>query len=540
MGHAGLAVAEADQPTFVELKMSARSTELAAEASSRSHADLSDIIKSVSMLNNGRPSKMCEPLGSEDQTPAGRSPLNDEMEMEEEPVVRSSTALEDDFDRLPAIVDGKTGRKQKGWSIVRSIFNSSGKKAVSAMSSLRRLSMTRRVSLAPLVDTSFCRSLEYTALNFYSEHVHRQNTKASPEFSRSLSSLRSLSPKGSSRLSPRSSTFQTDWLHSKGRLSPKGNSLKQLPVLERTPSEPSCWVYEAGTVWTAFFYHTMAVTAIKVQRGSQGTNTARQLLKQCRGLHSMNHPGFVRLIGCAQSYDKSDIAIVLDDHLRSLRDYMHSQQIMSRVGRYVVPRETAANWTVSLCRAVKYLHESGFGLAHGALCPDVLFVDEHLNLKIGSVGLFATEGQIVRVGDRSEQAMKYSAPELIPDAFSQSDTVGRLTQLSDIYSVGAVIYFFCRGMAPFSSVYNSWNSTESMCNRVLLVPCMEYIRKHQCQSMIRIIKGCMSHEPVQRPTLQGVIEQTQDMIAFLKNKATRGIGGNGNLASVAEDEIQNN
>src|SRR5579862_6657613 len=103
-----------------------------------------------------------------------------------------------------------------------------------------------------------------------------------------------------------------------------------------------------------------------------------------------------------------------------------------------------------LCSALSYAHS--MGATHGDLKPSNIFLFEGRHVLLGDFGLLWDIRQLdMNHRGSGTEAIEYMAPEV----FS-----GQLTQLSDIYSLGAVIFAALVGHAPFrgekpADVYNA-------------------------------------------------------------------------------------
>jgi len=103
-----------------------------------------------------------------------------------------------------------------------------------------------------------------------------------------------------------------------------------------------------------------------------------------------------------------------------------------------------------LCAALSYAH--GLGVTHGDLKPDNVFLFEGRHVLLGDFGLLWDIRQLdMNHRGSGTEAIEYMAPEV----FS-----GQATHLSDIYSLGAIIFATLVGHAPFrgekpTDVYNA-------------------------------------------------------------------------------------
>ncbi len=103
-----------------------------------------------------------------------------------------------------------------------------------------------------------------------------------------------------------------------------------------------------------------------------------------------------------------------------------------------------------LCAALSYAH--GLGVTHGDLKPDNVFLFEGRHVLLGDFGLLWDIHQLdMNHRGSGTEAIEFMAPEVFN---------GQATHLSDIYSLGAVIFATLTGHAPFrgekpADVYNA-------------------------------------------------------------------------------------
>ena len=103
-----------------------------------------------------------------------------------------------------------------------------------------------------------------------------------------------------------------------------------------------------------------------------------------------------------------------------------------------------------LCGALSYAH--GLGVTHGDLKPDNVFLFEGRHVLLGDFGLLWDIRQLdMNHRGSGTEAIEYMAPEVF---------TGQATHLSDIYSLGAIIFATLAGHAPFrgekpADVYNA-------------------------------------------------------------------------------------
>lgn len=92
-----------------------------------------------------------------------------------------------------------------------------------------------------------------------------------------------------------------------------------------------------------------------------------------------------------------------------------------------------------LCDALSYAHS--LGVVHGNLKPSNVFLFEGRHVLLGDFGMLWDVSQMdMNHAGSGADAVEYLAPEVLG---------GQVTQLSDIYSLGAVLFSAVAGQAPF-------------------------------------------------------------------------------------------
>lgn len=151
---------------------------------------------------------------------------------------------------------------------------------------------------------------------------------------------------------------------------------------------------------------------------------------------SLCHPNIVRIFEAGKTDDELFYSMELISG-GSLADW--------REGKTQRPANAAALLR-TLALAVAHAHEHG--ILHRDLKPSNILIDEDGNPKVADFGLARpvdTAGDLT-LTTHSFGSPAYMAPELIRDSKSA-------TAMSDVYSLGAILYFLLSGRSPFVSAF---------------------------------------------------------------------------------------
>ena len=147
----------------------------------------------------------------------------------------------------------------------------------------------------------------------------------------------------------------------------------------------------------------------------------------------LDHPGVVK---------------VLSDEDRSLR-YMVLEWVEGRLLRQILnevkilPQDRAIKITVSLCKALDYIHSQG--VVHRDLKPENIMVDTEDRTKLIDFGIAANAGSRRLTFAKLTEAMG------TPDYISPEQVKGKRGDArSDIYTLGIMFYEMLTGKVPFT------------------------------------------------------------------------------------------
>ncbi|KAA8905664.1 kinase-like domain-containing protein [Sphaerosporella brunnea] len=182
-----------------------------------------------------------------------------------------------------------------------------------------------------------------------------------------------------------------------------------------------------GTLFAAKTVSKKSLTSPKMKSKFFGELAVHQKMK---------HPNIVRFVEVFE--DPVNIYMILElCHNKSLMDMMRRRK------RFTEPE--VRFFMLQLMGALKYMH--GRNVIHRDLKLGNIFLDEHMNIKIGDFGLAAL---LVDENERKKTICgtpNYIAPEVL---FGGKDGEGHSFEV-DLWAVGVIMYAMLVGKPPFQS-----------------------------------------------------------------------------------------
>lgn len=202
----------------------------------------------------------------------------------------------------------------------------------------------------------------------------------------------------------------------------------------------------------------------------------------------MHHPSIVEFYRAFAFEDHTYVVLELCPN-GSLMDMVRNRRSLSlpEVRRYMI----------QLCGGVKYMHQRC--VIHRDLKMGNIFIDAHMNIKIGDFGLAA-----VVVDDKERrQTMcgtpNYIAPELLTKTSAESGHGKKV----DTWAIGIICYAMLIGTPPFAS--------KSQTEIYAKLKQLQYEWKEDCQYFVPnqakdLVTLCLNLVPAERPGMDDLVE----------------------------------
>ncbi|MGE0706626.1 MAG: bifunctional serine/threonine-protein kinase/formylglycine-generating enzyme family protein [Planctomycetota bacterium] len=243
--------------------------------------------------------------------------------------------------------------------------------------------------------------------------------------------------------------------------------------------------------------------ALKVLLAGDGVTPeqAARFELEARAIATLDHPGIVRIHGMGRDGGR----------LFYVMEYIQGQSLRRRVAREgALDFRIAAELMVRVCEAIAHAHRRGF--IHRDLKPENVLETEEGALKVTDFGL-ARE-----LSEERERLTRTGAVIGTPGYFPPEQAageLGRIDQRSDIYSLGATLFFLITGEAPFSG------SGLNAMARVLReeAPPPSRVRKDVPAALDAICGRCLAKSPKSR--YESAEALIADLQRFLRGEEVR-------------------
>lgn len=159
-------------------------------------------------------------------------------------------------------------------------------------------------------------------------------------------------------------------------------------------------------------------------------------------------------------------------------------------------------WLSQAAEALQFAHEHG--VIHSDLKPSNLLVDANRNLIISDFGFAKQLVPRLRADHELAGTPAFMAPEQIDPSY------GPISPATDIYGLGAVIFFLLFGRPPVTTVTSSSLRNRSLAIRLIDFP--EAPVEVTWSPLIPICQGCLAKDPAQR------IASMEELRARLRKK----------------------
>ncbi len=256
-----------------------------------------------------------------------------------------------------------------------------------------------------------------------------------------------------------------------------------------------------GTVFSAIHEKTKQPVAVKLisDNVADESKFRRRFDAEIKSLQCLSHPGIVRIYGFGEE----------QGHL-----FYSMELVLGQSLQKVIKREKRLEWqttidiAIQICGALKHAHD--IGVIHRDLKPANLVVDENWQVKLVDFGIAKIFGDSNTVAGSLLGTADYMAPE-------QATSEG-ITQRTDLYALGSVMYAMLAGRAPFTG--KSVTQVINALQRDRPVP-IDLIRPDVPTELVELIHELLEKAPEDRPpTALAVMNRLKAMKAGLERIQT--------------------
>lgn len=181
--------------------------------------------------------------------------------------------------------------------------------------------------------------------------------------------------------------------------------------------------------------HKVAIKKLKSEF-IHSTNLKNRFIAEVRNMFRMNHPNVVKVYGLIEE----------EDFIGAVMEYLPGETLSQYYSRKGIPdNNKIKQFLIQMISALKYVHNQG--LIHRDVKPSNFIVDINDNLKLLDFGIaknlnaeipdYTVTGTVQQIG-----TPMYMSPE-------QISTPNLISQSTDLYSLGLVLYFLVNGKSPY-------------------------------------------------------------------------------------------
>lgn len=190
-----------------------------------------------------------------------------------------------------------------------------------------------------------------------------------------------------------------------------------------------------GVVYKARQLRLNRIVALKMILAGQlaSEQDVRRFYTEAESAANLNHPGIVPIF---------EIGQIEGQHYFSMA-FIEGESLAQRVSEGPLPPREAAEMLMKICNAIAFAHEHG--VIHRDLKPANILIDASGEPKVTDFGLAKKMGDDSALTGTGQilGTPSYMAPE---QGAGKTDEVG---PLSDIYAIGAILYYSLLGRPPF-------------------------------------------------------------------------------------------
>ena len=218
----------------------------------------------------------------------------------------------------------------------------------------------------------------------------------------------------------------------------------------------------------------------------------QRFLREARALAALNHPNIVQAHDCDEA--RGQYFLVM-----GYVDGVTLQQLVDQQGP--LPVTQAAYYIAQACAGLQHAHQAGW--VHRDLKPSNLVVDRTDTVKLLDLGLARL------LIDPADPMTKLSEEDCLlgsPDYLSpeQSLNTPDIDIRSDIYSLGATLYFLLAGKAPFDGLPLM---SKLLAHQMQTPPDLRQFRSDVSVDLVAVVRRMMAKVPTARFPSPGVVAE---------------------------------
>lgn len=157
---------------------------------------------------------------------------------------------------------------------------------------------------------------------------------------------------------------------------------------------------------------------------------------EARAISALHHPNIIQIYSVGEHHGQPYLVL----------EYADAGTLKDRLEDTAFQREQVLDIMLMLVKAIEFVHQKGF--LHRDLKPSNVLFDHEDNIKISDFGL-AKDMSAATELTHTQSLMgtpAYMAPEQVDHHF------GKLSELSDIYSLGVLMHTLLTGMTPYDGL----------------------------------------------------------------------------------------
>ena len=214
----------------------------------------------------------------------------------------------------------------------------------------------------------------------------------------------------------------------------------------------------------------------------------------------LDHPGIVPIHEIGQHDGR---------HYFSMA-YVDGENLASKVANGPLPPIEAAQLMLGICDAISYAHDHG--VIHRDLKPANVLIDSSGNTRVTDFGLAK---RVEAVRDLTQTGQVLGTPAYMPPE-QAAGRVSEIGRLSDVYSLGAILYSLLTGRPPFQSA-SALDTLQQVLHYDVIAA--RSLNPSIPLDLETITSKCLNKDPLQR--YQSVGKLSDDISRFLSHEPIR-------------------